>query len=67
MKDEVIDEIRAIRHQISVEFDHDVGKYCAYLMRWEEERKRQGDVCADPLRPRVAESESLILREDPKK
>ena len=67
MKDEVIEELRAIRHQISAEFDHDIGKYCAYLMRRQEERKTHGHVIADPLHPRDAETESLILREDPKK
>ena len=66
MKDEVIEEIRAIRHQISAEFDHDIHKYCAYLMQWQEERKKQGQVFAEPPRPLAADSASLILREDPK-
>ena len=67
MKDEVIEEIRAIRHQISAEFDHDIHKYCAYLMREEEEMRKQGAVFSDPPKVRIIEPESLVLREEPKK
>ena len=71
MKDEVIEEIRAIRHQISAEFDHDIDKYCAYLMQRQEERKKEGHVFHDfsnPLRATgTTEPEPMILREEPKK
>ena len=71
MKDEIIDEIRAVRREIMAEFDNDIHKYCEFLMREQEEKKKQGHVFHDfsnPLRAAgKAEPESLILREEPKK
>ena len=68
MKDEIIEEIRAIRHQISAEFGHDAHKYCEYLMRRQEEMKREGHVYYDFSKPSAAvesaEPESMVLRED---
>ena len=68
MKDEIIEEIRAIRHQISAEFGHDVHKYCEHLMRQQEEMKKQGHVFYDFSKPlpavEKAAPESMILRED---
>lgn len=35
--DAIVDEIRAIRAEISAQFDNDVGKLCEYLRRKEAE------------------------------
>ena len=42
--DDVIEEIRQIRMEISARFDHDIHKYVAYLM---ERQKRHGDRLVD--------------------
>ena len=67
MKDEIIEEIRAVRRQIMAECGNDIGRYVDFLREKEEELRKQGHVFADPPRARLAESQSLILREDPKK
>ena len=36
MKDEVLTEIREIRRNIALEFDHDISRYVAYLQRQKE-------------------------------
>ncbi len=41
MRDEAFTEIRAIRHDISLEFGHDIHRYVAYLQRQEEEYRTQ--------------------------
>jgi len=41
MKDEIIEEIRAVRHQISEEFGHDVQHYIDYLNRQSDEYAHQ--------------------------
>jgi hypothetical protein len=38
--DDIIEEVREIRMQISARFDHDVGKLADFLM---ESQKRHGD------------------------
>jgi len=35
-KDPVIDEIRAVRMEISAEFGHDIKKLCAFLRKEEQ-------------------------------
>jgi hypothetical protein len=51
--DDVIEEIRQIRMEISARFDHDIHKYAAYLM---EQQKRHGDRLVDPRTWREGES-----------
>ncbi|GAK53868.1 hypothetical protein U14_05143 [Candidatus Moduliflexus flocculans] len=41
MKDEELVELRAIRHEISLEFGHDIHRYVAYLQCQEEEYRVQ--------------------------
>ena len=36
MKDETLTEIREIRHDIALEFGHDISRYVAYLQHEEE-------------------------------
>ena len=43
MADEEIQEVRAIRHAISQECDHDVRKLAAYLYKVEAEMRKSGD------------------------
>ena len=39
--DEVIEEIREVRRQISAEFGHDINKYFAYLKEMEKQYPEQ--------------------------
>jgi len=39
--DEVIEEIREVRRQISAEFDHDITRYFAYLQEMEKQYPEQ--------------------------
>ena len=39
--DQAIEEIRAVRHRISAEFDHDIAKYLAHLQELEQEYPEQ--------------------------
>jgi hypothetical protein len=49
--DPVIDEIRAIRHQISAECEHDPAKLVAYYMRLQERhRDRLIDTSGDDVK-----------------
>jgi len=41
MKDEMIEEIRAVRHQISEEFGHNIQHYIAYLNSQQEQYAQQ--------------------------
>lgn len=43
MADEEIQEVRAIRHAISKECDHDVRKMAAYLWEVETEMRKTGE------------------------
>lgn len=43
MADEEIQEVRAIRHAISQECDHDVRKLAAYLRKVEAEMRKTGE------------------------
>ena len=43
MADEEIQEVRAIRHAISQECDHDVRKLAAYLRTVEAEMRKSGE------------------------
>ncbi len=43
MADEEIQEVRAIRHAISQECDHDVRKLAAYLRKVEAEMRKSGE------------------------
>lgn len=43
MADEEIQEVRAIRHAISEECDHDVRKMAAYLWEVESEMRKTGE------------------------
>ena len=42
MTDEVIQEVRRIRHEISRRCDHDPGRVVAYYREFQEELKRSG-------------------------
>lgn len=42
MSDEVIAEVRRVRHEISLRFGHDVHKLVAYYREFQEELKRSG-------------------------
>ena len=64
MKDEIIDEIRAIRRQIMDECGNDVHRYAEYLRASEEQMKEQGRIAIAPFVTRTAEIEGLVLRED---
>jgi hypothetical protein len=48
MPDPVIDEIRAVRHRISAQFDHDPERLVAYYM---ERQKRHGDRLVGHAKP----------------
>jgi hypothetical protein len=52
MADEEIKEIRAIRHEISREFDHDLDKVVAYYRKVEDELKRSGKFRFSSEQPR---------------
>lgn len=41
-EDPVVDEIRAVRHQISEEFDHDSDRFIDYLIEKEKESVEKG-------------------------
>jgi hypothetical protein len=41
MKDDMIEEIRAVRHQISEEFGHNIQQYIAYLNSQQEQYAQQ--------------------------
>ena len=43
MSDEIIREVRRIRHRISGECDHDVHKVVAYYRAFQDELKRSGE------------------------
>ncbi|MCH8042942.1 MAG: hypothetical protein IID44_04415 [Planctomycetes bacterium] len=43
MSDEIIREVRRIRHRISSECDHDVHKVVAYYRAFQDELKRSGE------------------------
>ncbi|MEO7319798.1 MAG: hypothetical protein ABIZ56_12485 [Chthoniobacteraceae bacterium] len=64
MKDEVIEEIRAIRRQIMDECGNDVHRYAEYLRASEAEMKKQGRVTAAPFVIHDADAAPSVLRED---
>jgi len=41
-EDPVVDEIRAVRHQISEEFAHDIDRLVDYLIKKEKESAEKG-------------------------
>lgn len=72
--DQAIEEIRAVRHRISVEFSHDITKYLAYLREEEKQHPEQIQRGRELLARRAADrkkhpeaaNEALILRDQPK-
>jgi hypothetical protein len=73
--DQAIEEIRAVRHRISAEHDHDIAKYLAHLReeekQWQEQIQR-GKQLTQKLKaerqgcPEKTE-DTLALREEPKR
>lgn len=53
MADEEIQEVRAIRHAISQECDHDVRKLAAYLRKVEAEMRKTGEFKFPNQTPKV--------------
>lgn len=43
MADEEIDEIRKIRHDISMRFEHDISRLVAHYQELEKKLKRSGE------------------------
>ena len=43
MADEIINEVRKIRHEISAQFDHDVSRLVAHYQELENELRRSGE------------------------
>ena len=39
---EILEEVREAKRRVNARFDHDVHKYCADVMRRQEELKKQG-------------------------
>lgn len=64
MKDIAIEEIRQIRHEISAEFDHDVSKYIAHLMKEQEKYKEQIERYRELERQN---SQAMVLNDKPNK
>ena len=72
--DKAIEEVRAVRHRISVEHGHDITKYLASLRAEEDQHaaqlKRGQELLAQRRAERknypVTDSEALALRERPK-
>ena len=73
--DQAIEEIRAVRHRISAEFDHDINKYVDYLREMEKqypEQVRRGRellaqrAAQEQKYPEAAAGEALVLRDKPK-
>ena len=62
MKDEGIMEIRAIRHQISEEFDHDIQKYIAFLQSQAGQYDAQLRLAEQMLLTQKPEEETRLLR-----
>ncbi len=62
MKDEGIMEIRAIRHQISEEFNHDIQQYVAYLQRQASSYNAQIRLAETLLLPQEPQQETPRLR-----
>jgi hypothetical protein len=52
MTDEVVREVRRVRHEISRRCDHDPHKVVAYYREFQEELKRSGNYhfCAQPAK-----------------
>jgi len=73
--DQAIEEIRAVRHHISAEHGHDVGKYLADLRAEENQHAAQLKRGAKLLARHHAErerfpaipGEAMVLRDRPKK
>lgn len=72
--DQAIEEIRAVRHRISTEHDHDITKYLASLRAEENQHAAQLKRGEELLARRKAEqnkyptttSEAMALRDRPK-
>ena len=43
MRDNEINEVRRIRHEISARFGHDIGRLVAHYQKIEEEFRRSGE------------------------
>ena len=55
-RDEIIEEVRAIRSALAAEFDYDVGRLFRAAKRWEAESARP-KLAPSPKRPASAVSE----------
>jgi hypothetical protein len=73
--DQAIEEIRAVRHRISAEHGHDIGKYLAGLRTEEKQHPAQLKRGEKLLAQRRAErkkypalsGKAMVLRDQPKK